>query len=300
MPITIQPIPTFVEVKQSGFDLATTVAELPTESAQDPQTLFWASTRTFAGWRSTLVALAASLGGVKSIRHREGPYYELVAQFSGLTTADGNQPSSNSQLQTVWTLDPSRLVKDLWLLPSAAAVLAKITSPAKRAWLRSAIETLARGESEMPAVPKDTTSKVAGPAVQVTVKSACALAGLTKPEDIVEMESQLGSRARGTTSYPVPSVVLTKTRIAPPDATLVYADFADYGRIHTTAALLRKEPSIIPAIKASIQGDADMRAGYWLKEMPALGQRDAFRVEVQTHWTFEDAFDPYIYGPAIV
>lgn len=298
MPITILPIPTFVEVKQSGFDLATTVAELPTDSAQDPQTLFWASTRTFTGWRSALVALSASLGGVKSIRHLEGPYYVLVAQFSGLAAADGTQPTANSQLQTVWTLEPSRLVKDLWLLPSAAAVLAKITSPAKRAWLRSAIETLARGENEMPAVPTDPAKK-GGTPINVTVMSACLLAGLKKAEDITEMENQLGSRARGTTSYPVPSVVLTKTRIAPPDATLVYADFADYGRIHTTAALLRKEPSIIPAIKASIQGDADMKRGYWLKEMPALGQRDAFRVEVQTHWTFEDAFDPYIYGQAI-
>jgi hypothetical protein len=299
MPITILPIPSFVEVKQSGVDLATTVAELPTESAQDPTTLFWASTRTFAGWRSALVTLAASLGGVKSIRHLEGPYYELVAQFSGLTAADGTQPSSNSQLQTLWTLEPSRLVKDLWLLPSAAAVLAKITKPAKRAWLRAAIETLARGESEMPAVPKDTATKAAGPAVQVTLASACTLAGITKAEDVAEMANQLGSRARGSTSYPVPSIVLTKTRIAPPDATLVYPDFANYGRIHTTAALLRREPSIIPAIKAAINADADMKAGYWLKEMPALGQRDAFRVEVQTHWTFEDAFDPYIYGAAI-
>lgn len=298
MAITIRPIPSFVEVVQSGLDLDTTVAELPTESAQDPQTLFWASTRTFAGQRSTLVALAALLGGVKTIRHKDGPWYELVAQFSGLTAADGTQPSANSQLQTVWTLEPSRLVKDLWLMPSAAAVLAKITDPAKRAWFRAAIETLARGESEVPAVPT-TPPKKGAPAIQVSLASACVLADIKKAEDIAEMSGQLASRARGTTSYPVPSVVLTKTRIAPPDATLVYPDFANYGRIHTTAALLRKEPSIIPAIRATINGDAAMKAGYWLKEMPGLGQRDAFRVEVQTHWTFADEFDPYIYGPAI-
>jgi hypothetical protein len=291
-------------VVQAGFDPATMVVEQPREAAMDPQSRFWNFTRTFHGLWDTLAALSPTLGGIQSIRHTGGDWYALTAQFSGL--AKSSSPAElNAQIQTVWSLDPARLTKDLWHKPSVAAVLERIPSPVQRAWLRTAIETLARGEMRMPAFPPAESAKPpkvgskSDEDINITSDEAFKRAGIANPRDLAELEGQLLSRSKGVSAYPVSSVVLRKTRIAPPAAPDAAPDFAGFGRIFTTAALLRLEPSITPIIRTGILAVTAMKTGYWLKEMPGLAQRDATRVDVETHWTFTDDFDDYVYGPAI-
>jgi hypothetical protein len=305
--ITIQQGEPMKLVAVAGFDPATMVVEQPFEAGMDPQTLFWGSTRSFVGLKSTLVALSPQIGGIQQIRHHEGDFYQLIAQFSALTPSANPTPAQlNAQIKVVWSLSPARLTKDLWQKPSAVAALAKIADPGWRAWLRNAIETIARGEFQVPALPKEQTQdppklsdKTTGD-IAVTFKSAIALAKLTDAAAIAELAGQLASRSKGVTSYPVASVVLRKTRIAPLLAPLAAPDFDGVGKVVTTAALLRVETTIPASIKTGILNTASsVRAGYWFKEMPGLDQRDATRLDVETHFTFTDDYDPYVYGPAL-
>lgn len=293
-------------VATSDFDPSTDVIEMPWEAAQDPQSLFWASTRTFEGLKATLIKLSPQIGGIQSIRHKEGDFYTLTAQYSALTSSGNPSPSQlNAQIQTVWSLDPARLTKDLWNKPSVVAALKKIGDTGWQAWMRNAIETIARGEFQVPALPKKQTDeppklsdKTVGD-IAVTLKSAIRLVELTDTKAIAELTGQLDSRSKGVTSYPVASVVLRKTRIAPPNAPDAAPDFDGFGRVITTDGLLRVETTIPPIIRAGIQRVSAVKAGYWFKEMPGLQQRDATRVDVETHFTFTDDFDEYVYGKAL-
>ena len=123
--------------------------------------------------------------------------------------------------------------------------------------------------------------------------------GLTDAKAVLEMAGQLEARSKGITSYPVAAVVLRKTRIAPPEAPNAAPDFDGFGRMITTAALLRVEKTIPPIIRSGILAVAGMKAGYWFKEMPGLALRDATRVDVETHFTFSDEYDEYVFGPTL-
>lgn len=298
------PLPTIVQaitarvVKTSGFDPSTQVAELPIEAHQDPQSLIWSSTRSFVGTRQNIVNLAGALGGIKSITaYRDWEaFYELRVVFQGLDPA--NPPNPDSQIVTVWRLQPARITKPLWMIPRVRDAMLRLFAAAPtRNRFRTDFEALVRGDATSNTeTPVDPTSswKLSFTEIMRRYKIANA-------DDRKIFESLLGSYGLGTDSFPVASVMLSRIDVAPSNASVGAAgvDFDNFGKLLTTGALLRIERDIIPLIQTKIRTSDRLMAGYWLKEMPTFSQEDANRVRVEANYTFADDYDPFIYGAPI-
>lgn len=308
------PLPTIVQaraaklVKTSGFDPTTQVVELPIEAHQDPQSLIWSSTRSFVGTRQNIVDLAGAIGGIKSINAYKDweAFYELRAVYQGLDPA--NPPNPDSQIVTVWRLQPARITKPLWMIPRVRdKMLALFVDAPTRNRFRTDFEALVRGDSISSTVtPFDGTGKATaaesgGGNWKLSFTQLLLRYNVTVPADRKVFESLLGSYGLGTDSFPVPSVMLSRVDVAPSNASVGAAgvDFDNFGALLTTNALLRIEKDIIPLIKSKILSSKRLMGGYWLKEMPSFSQEDANRVRVEANYTFSDDFDPFIYGAPI-
>lgn len=298
------PLPTIVQaraaklVKTSGFDPTTQVVELPIEAHQDPQSLIWSSTRSFVGTRQNIVDLAGAIGGIKSINAYKDweAFYELRVVYQGLDPS--NPPNPDSQIVTVWRLQPARITKPLWMIPRVRdKMLALFSDAPTRNKFRTDFEALVRGDAiSNTLTPVDQTSSW-----KLSFAEVLRRYKVTNPDDKKVFEQLLGSYGLGTDSFPVASVMLSRVDTAPSNASVRAAgvDFDNFGALLTTGALLRIEKDIIPLIKSKILSSSRLMAGYWLKEMPAFSQEDANRVRVEANYTFADDYDPFIYGAPI-
>lgn len=298
------PLPTIVQaraarlVKTSGFDPSIQVAELPMEAHQDPQSLIWSSTRSFVGTRDNIVSLAGAIGGIKSITPYKDweAFYEMRVAYQGLDPV--NPPSPDSQIVTVWRLQPARITKPLWMIPRVRDAMLRLFADAPtRNKFRTDFEALVRGDAfSNTLTPVEPTSSWTLSFTEIMRRYEVAAA-----KDKQTFESLLGSYGLGTDSFPVASVMLSRVDVAPENASVGAAgvDFDNFGGLLTTNALLRIESDITRLIKSKILSSARLMAGYWLKEMPSFSQEDANRVRVEANYTFADDFDPFIYGAPI-
>ena len=296
---TIVSAQTPTYVRTSKFDPRSMVLELPIEAQQDPQSLIWSSTRSFIGKRSVLVNFAAVLGGIKSMLPYEDwdAFHVLRAVFQGLDPA--NPPDPDSQIVTLWRLQPARLTKTLWLIPRVRDTMLSIFKDAQtRNRFRTDFEALVRGDTTSNTLtPVEPTSSWKLSFTEIMRRYQVAVA-----KDKQTFESLLGSYGLGSDSFPVPGVMLSRVDVAPANASVDRAgvDFDNFGGLYTTGAVLRIENDMIRLIRSKITKSPRLMAGYWIKEMPSFNQEDANRVRVETNYTFADDFDPFIYGAPIV
>ena len=308
------PLPTIVQaitarvVKTQGFDPSTKVVELPIEAHQDPQSLIWSSTRSFVGTRQNIVDLAGALGGIKSITAYKDweAFYELRVVYQGLDPA--NPPNPDSQIVTVWRLQPARITKPLWMIPLVRDLMLRLFADAPiRNKFRTDFEALVRGDAlSNTATPFDGAGKAiadgsGGGSWKLSFTQIMSRYLVTAPADVAIFKALLGSYGLGTEGFQVPSVMLSRVDVAPSNASVGAAgvDFDNFGGLLTTGALLRFEKDIIPLIKSKILSSKRLMAGYWLKEMPSFSQEDANRVRVEANYTFSDDYDPFIYGAPV-
>jgi len=298
-------LPTIVQsqppsyVKTSKFDPRSMVLELPIEAHQDPQSLIWAATRSFLGKRAVVWNLATALGGIKSITPYKDSdaFYILRAIYQGLDPA--NPPSPDSQIVTVWKLQPARLTKPLWMIPRVRNTMIAIFKDAQtRNRFRTDFEALVRGDttSNNP-TPVDSTSSW-----KLSFTELMRRYKVTAAADTKTFELLLGSYGLGSDSFPVAGVMLSRVDVCPSNASVTAAgvDFDNFGGLYTTGALLRIESDLIPLIRSKIRASDRLMAGFWIKEMPSFNQEDANRVRVETNYTFADEFDAFIYGAPIL
>ena len=285
-------------VKTSKFDPRSQVVELPIEAHQDPQSLIWSSTRSFVGTRQQIVNLAGALGGIKSITSYKDweAFYELRVVYQGLDPS--NPPNPDAQIVTVWKLQPARITKPLWLIPTVRTAMLRLFADAPtRNMFRTDFEGLVRGDATSTTLtPVDPTSSW-----KLSFTEVMRRYKITVSSDIAIFTSLLGSYGLGSDSFPVAGVMLSRVDVAPANASVKAAgvDFDNFGGLLTTNALLRIEYDLIPLIRSKIQASTRLMAGYWFKEMPSFSQEDANRVRVETNYTFADDYDPFIYGEPI-
>lgn len=257
----------------------------------------WSTERRFRGSYEAVAALTP--GGILSLEHEEGPWWLLRARYQGRLGSGERNP--DSEVVTTWSLDPARIEKEIFTLPRAAAQFRTITDPGERARRKAALEKFVAGE----AVDYDPASTDSGSPVKRSLAYASLKASFTALGfAAAEFDALVGSLSLGTQAYPLPSVVLRKLQVAPPDATAA-PSVADWNRLWTTGTLLTREGATMPAVvRSAIEAVAASTSsaaspGYWFKEFPGYDQRDGTRVEITTQWTFADDFDRYVYGDPI-
>ncbi len=307
--ITIIPSAPMKLVAVPGYNPDTTAVEWPRERAQDPATGFWTTTRRLEGTEKALIALADKLIGVKRISHREGDFFTLTVEVQGSLSATGAAPSPNSLITTQWSLEPTRLQKPLWLYhPVKLALEDSITDPETRSRFRADFEALVSGSVVFNKVPAATGTGEAKSVANypLTLGNLFKVYGVpatkdrsgASPQDV--FRALLSSRGKGTDSFVVASVVLSKVDTAPPDATNAPPDFLNVNFLYSTNALLRTQPKMTPIIRAAILRDQDMRAGFWFKEMPSMQTLDSTHVQVRTMWNFTDLYDEFVFADKVI
>lgn len=297
------PAPTIIQsrsariLKTSAFDPSTQVLELPIERNQDPATLSWNYSRRFVGIPAQIEALAAAIGGIKSIIPYNGSaaYSELRAVFQGSNPT--GTPNPDAEIVTIWRLRPARITKPLWQIPLIRDTMLRVLTDAPtRNRFRTDFEALVRGDVTSPNPLPD------GTGANWKITFSTLMKGYKIPTaDQKSFEGLLGSFGLGTDSFPVASVMLSRVDVAPSNASVgaAGADFEDFSGLLTTRALLGRETDMIPLIRSKIQNNARLMAGYWFKEMPSFEQEDANKVRVETNYTFSDDYDPFIWGKPI-
>jgi hypothetical protein len=301
------PLPTIVQGRSvrvfasDGFDPTTQIIELPFEANQDPVTLSWVSSRRFVGLRDTIVAFAIATTGIGSIYpHKDSDvYYELRKTYQGVDPVNPRTP--DQEIVTHWRLQPSRMTKPLWHAPAVNRAMLRIFNddPGIRNRFRTDFESLVRGDYESktvtPLSPKGATWKLSIDEVlrQYNIKDA---------KDVTLFKQLLGSYGLGSEAIPIPEMVLTRIDTCPSNASSTKAgpNFDFFSGIISTQALLRIEASMVKLIKSQISGSSRIKAGYWFVEAPSFETIDANRVRVERHYTFTDAFDPFIYGDPVL
>lgn len=299
MPISIVQGETAKVLKSGSFDPATSVVELPIQVYDDPSTGSPTTTRTYVGILQTVVNLYGSIGGIKSIVSHKGShtFYELRAVFQGVNPSIGRNP--DAEIKTVWKLQPARLTKSLWLIPKIKErMLSLFPLPGVRNRFRTDFEALIRGEYS---VQSFTPLHPTGTTYQLTIDAIFAEYKVTATADLDLFMGLLGSYGLGTESWPVTAMMLSRVDIAPSDASVGAAgvDFANFGGLLTTPALLGIESDMIPLIKSRITSSLRLMKGYWLKELPSFSQEDLVKVRVETNYTFADDYDPWIFGKPV-